>query len=176
MGTTKEELMCNNSIQSNVKLQDYSDNNVLRHILKEILIVCVWVVFGALTLWGIDGFGLLSSTSKTLGNPTLQVEFPEVYEIWKGGEVTFVDARSAANYRRGHIPGAVNIPINRILPYLKMLPTDKEAPLITYCGNIYCPNAHQLMEVLLERGYQNVRFFPRGIKGWQALGYPLETE
>lgn len=168
--------MLNNSNKTKVKLQNISDYNVWQHILKEILIVCVWIVFGALTLWGIDGFGLLSSTSKTLGNPTLQVEFPEVYEIWNHQEAIFVDARSTVNYKRGHIPGAINLPINRIIPYLKMLPTDKETPIITYCGNIYCPNAHQLMEVLLERGYQNVRFFPRGIKGWQALGYPLETE
>ncbi len=168
--------MLNNSNKTKVKLQNISDYNVLQHILKEILIVCVWIVFGALTLWGIDGFGLLSSTFKSLGNPTLQVEFPEVYEIWKSKKTIFVDARSEASYRRGHIPGAINLPINRIIPHLKMLPTNKEIPLITYCGNIYCPNAHQLMEVLLGRGYKNVRFFPRGIKGWQALGYPLKTE
>ncbi|MYG00119.1 rhodanese-like domain-containing protein [Candidatus Poribacteria bacterium] len=168
--------MRNNSKQSKVKVQNCPDHNVLRHISKELLIVFIWIGFGALTLWGIDGFGLLSSTTKSLGNPTLQVEFPEVYEIWKRQEAIFVDARSAMNYRQGHIPRAVNVPINRIIPYLKMLPTDKETPLIAYCGSIYCPNAHQLMEVLLARGYQNVRFFPRGIKGWQAFGYPLETE
>lgn len=158
------------------KLQDSFKDMNLRHIAKELLIVCVWVGFGTLTLWAADGFGLLPSTSHTLNNPSLQVEFPEVHDIWKGNKAIFVDARSAANFRRGHIPGAVNVPINRILPHVKLLPTDKEIPLITYCGNIYCPNAYQLMEVLLGRGYRNVRFFPRGIKGWQALGYPLETE
>ncbi|MCY4404500.1 MAG: rhodanese-like domain-containing protein [Candidatus Poribacteria bacterium] len=168
--------MRSNTQQSKVELQNNSKHITLRHIAKELLIVCVWIGFGAITLWCADGFGLFPSTSHTLSNPSLQVEFPEVYDIWKRKEAIFVDARSTANFRRGHIPGAVNVPINRILPHIYLLPTDSDTPLITYCGSIYCPNAYQLMEVLLGRGYRNVRLFTRGIKGWQSLGYTLETE
>ena len=156
--------------------QDNSKLKVTPAIIKESLIVCIWVCFGALTIWGADGFGLLSSTSPVPSNSLLHVDFPEIHKIWKQRQAVFVDARSAAHFRRGHIPGAINVPINRIVMYLKDLPTDKETPLITYCGSITCPNAYQLMNVLLGHGYQNVRFFPRGLRGWLALGYPLEIE
>lgn len=157
-------------------LQKSSKLRTLWQIMKELLIVCIWVSFGALTIWGADVFGFLSTTQQVQSHPSLQVDFPAVYKIWQQKQAVFVDARSAAQFRRGHIPGAINVPINRIVMHLKDLPTDKETPLITYCGSIVCPNAYQLMNVLLGHGYQNVRFFPRGLRGWQALGHPLGTE
>ena len=162
--------------QSQGDIQNAPERSTLQQIIKESLIVCIWIGFGALTLFGVDKFGLLSSIYHVPSNSSLQVDFPAVYQIWKRGDVVFVDARSAANFRRGHIPGAVNVPINRVKQELDALPTDKGTFLITYCGSIECPNAYQLMNVLLGYGYQNVKFFPRGLRGWQALGYPLDTE
>ncbi len=152
------------------------EHRILRAMLKESLIVCIWVCFGAVTIWGADRFELLSTAQQVQSYPSLQVDFPIVHNIWKQKQAIFVDTRSSAHFRRGHIPGAINVPINRIVIHLKDLPTDKGTPLITYCGSITCPNAYQLMNVLLGHGYQNVRFFPRGVRGWQALGHPLETE
>jgi rhodanese-related sulfurtransferase len=162
--------------QSQGYIQNGSERRTLQQIMKESLIVCVWIGFGALTLWGADGFGLFSSTSQVPSSTSLQVDFPAVYQIWKKGKAVFVDARSAANFRRGHIPGALNVPINRVKHELSILPKNKETLLITYCGSAECPNAYQLMNALLAHGYRNVKMFPRGIRGWQALGHPLETE
>ncbi len=162
--------------KSQSDIQNRSERGLSQQIIKESLIVCVWISFGALTLWGAEVAGLFSSTFQIQGSSTLQVDFPAVYQIWKRGEAVFVDSRSAANFRRGHIPDAVNVPINRVQQELDVLPTDKEVLLITYCGSIECPNAYQLMNVLLGYGYQNVKFFPRGLRGWQALGHLLETE
>lgn len=151
-----------------------SKSYTIARIVKESIIVSIWIGIVALTLWSADGLGLLVGTPHNRYRPTLQVDFPDVYQIWKKGETVFVDARSAASFRRGHIPGAVNVPINRVKQTLSNLPTDKKIPIITYCGSINCPNAYQLMNVLLGHGYQNVRFFTRGMRGWQALGYPLK--
>ncbi len=147
-----------------------------QQIIKESLIVCFWIGFFALILWGTDQFGLLSSTPYTTSNTSLQVDFPTVYQIWKQGDAVFVDARSAANFKRGHIPGAVNVPVNRVKHGLSTLPKNKDTLLITYCGNVECPNAYQLLNALLAHDYRNVKMFPQGLRGWQALGYPLETE
>ena len=148
----------------------------LRRTYKEVLIVLIYIGFGALTLWGTDQFGYLSATVPPRSGTAMVVDFPAVHEIWKRGEAVFVDARAAASFRRGHIPGAINVPINRVKQTLAALPADKETLLITYCGSIECPNAYQLLNLLLGHGYRNVRFLPRGLKGWQALGYPVETE
>ena len=158
------------------KEKDIHQQKTPRKTFHEFVVVCVWIWVGALTLWGADGLGLLSDTSHYPSNSTYQIDFPLVHEIWKKGNAVFVDARSASSFNRGHIPGAVNVPINRVISTLAVLPADKSVLLITYCGSIECPNAYQLMNVLLAKGYQNVKFFPRGLRGWQALGYPLETE
>ncbi|MFQ6041240.1 MAG: rhodanese-like domain-containing protein [Candidatus Poribacteria bacterium] len=143
-------------------------------ILKEVLIIGFWIIVGAMALWGFDRAGLLSSERNGGSMATLQVDFPEVYQLWKKGEAIFVDARPASAFQREHIPGAVNVPVNRVEQGLKALPEDRNARLITYCGSVECPNAYQLMQALLRYGYRNVQFFPRGIRGWQALGYPLK--
>ncbi len=169
-------------------------------IFKESLIITFWIGIGALALWGAELAGLLRTDS--LSHPqntfSIEIELPEVYQIWQRGEAVFVDARAPYHFNEGHIPGAVNVPVNRVKETLSVrflqirrfnskpvnrvketlsvLPTDKNAQLITYCGSINCPNAYQLMHLLWEEGYRNVQFFPSGIFGWEMSGYPLEGE
>ena len=166
--------MEHNNLHSEEK--DNNHQKTPRKTFQEFVVVCVWICVGALTLWCMDVLGLLSETLPYPSNSTRQVDFPAVHQIWEKEVAVFVDARSASSYRRGHIPGAVNVPINRVITAISDLPANKEAYLITYCGSIECPNAYQLMNVLLRKGYLNVNFFPRGLRDWQALGYPLETE
>ena len=108
--------------QSQVGKQNSSEIITIRAVFKESLIVCLWICFGALSIWGADGFGVISTAPPIPSNSLLQVDFPKVYNIWKQKKAVFVDARSAAHFRRGHIPGAVNIPINRIVMHLNDCP------------------------------------------------------
>lgn len=48
-------------------------------------------------------------------------------------KAALIDVRSPDEYQAGHIPGAVNIPAERIAAEKKRLPKDKTAPLIFYC-------------------------------------------
>jgi Rhodanese-like domain len=47
------------------------------------------------------------------------------------GEVTVIDVRTAADYARGHISGAINIPFASVETQLDSIPKDK--PIVTYC-------------------------------------------
>ena len=47
------------------------------------------------------------------------------------GEVTVIDVRQAADYARGHIAGAINIPFASIETQLDQIPKGKE--IVTYC-------------------------------------------
>lgn len=51
----------------------------------------------------------------------------------KNGKPMLVDSRSAAEYSAGHIPGAVNIPPEKIGVIGSLLPDDKKTPLVFYC-------------------------------------------
>ena len=147
-------------------------------IFKESLIITFWIGIGALALWGAELAGLLRTDPPSHPQNTfpIEIELPEVYQIWQRGEAVFVDARAPYHFNEGHIPGAVNVPVNRVKETLSVLPTDRNAQLITYCGSINCPNVYQLMHLLWEEGYRNVQFFPSGIFGWEMSGYPLEGE
>lgn len=49
------------------------------------------------------------------------------------GNVTLIDVRMPEEYQAGHIPGAINIPAERIPADRKMLPKDRTTQLIFYC-------------------------------------------
>ena len=51
-------------------------------------------------------------------------------------KAVIIDVRSPDEYLAGHIPGAVNIPAERIVAEKKRLPKDKTAPLIFYCRGV----------------------------------------
>ena len=54
----------------------------------------------------------------------------------EGKKATLIDVRLIEEYRTAHIPGAINIPAERILAERGRLPKDKSAPLIVYCRGI----------------------------------------
>ncbi|MEJ2101315.1 MAG: rhodanese-like domain-containing protein [Desulfobacterales bacterium] len=97
-------------------------------------------------------------------------------EIFDKGHVLFVDARSQDNYEKGHIPGAVSLPIGqfdeRIESFLNRHALDQ--PLITYCSGRTCEDSHNLARLLSEAGFADVRIFIDGFPGWKAEGYPVE--
>ena len=97
-------------------------------------------------------------------------------EIYDKGHVLFVDARSQDNYERGHIPGAVSLPLgqfdNKIESFLSRHSLDQ--PMVTYCSGRACEDSHNLARLLIEAGFTDVRVFIDGFPGWEAEGYPVE--
>ena len=67
----------------------------------------------------------------------LTVGADQVRDQMTGGKkAVLIDVRSLEEYQAGHIPGAVNIPADRIAAEKKRLPKDKAAPLIFYCRGV----------------------------------------
>lgn len=57
---------------------------------------------------------------------------------WLGGKrkPVLIDVRTLEEYKEGHIPGAINIPAERISAERARLPKDKSAPVIFYCRGV----------------------------------------
>jgi len=53
--------------------------------------------------------------------------------IAQSEKLLVVDARPEKEYRKGHIPNAVNIPPSQIKSIASYLPQDKNMPIIFYC-------------------------------------------
>lgn len=50
--------------------------------------------------------------------------------------VVVIDARSPAEFELGHIPGAMNLPPERVAAEAARLPKDRKTPLVFYCRGV----------------------------------------
>ncbi len=90
----------------------------------------------------------------------------------RAGTVTVLDVRPVEEYRSGHIPGAVSIPINQLEKRMRQLPVDGE--FVAYCRGPYCVMAFQAVELLRKRG-RSARRLRDGFPEWRAAGLPVEV-
>lgn len=88
------------------------------------------------------------------------------------GLVTVLDVRPSEEYRAGHLPGAVNIPLSEIEGRLSKLPKNKE--VVAYCRGPYCVLAFEAVKLLRERGFK-ARRLEAGLPEWRTKGLPVET-
>ena len=88
------------------------------------------------------------------------------------GAVTVLDVRPAEEYRAGHIPGALSVPLSRLKELLTKLPRDQE--IVAYCRGPYCVLAVQAVEMLRKQGFKAIRL-EEGIQDWLAMGLTLEV-
>ncbi|MDV2495847.1 MAG: metalloregulator ArsR/SmtB family transcription factor [bacterium] len=97
----------------------------------------------------------------------------ELLERVRLGSVTVLDVRPVEEYRAGHIPGAVSVPLEELERRLSDLPRDQE--IIAYCRGPYCIFAVHAVELLRERGF-TARRFEEGIPEWRLAGLPVAVE
>jgi len=79
-------------------------------------------------------FGFMFALSSTVFAQFAVISAEEV-KSWMAGKrtVILIDSRPPDEYQAGHIPGAINIPAERIRDEAGRLPKDKTTPLIFYC-------------------------------------------
>jgi rhodanese-related sulfurtransferase len=87
--------------------------------------------------------------------------------------VTLIDCNGSKSYACGHIPGAINF-ADHTDDLAKVLPTDKAALVVAYCGGPLCGAYKAGSDAATKAGYTNVKRFSAGISGWKASG--AETE
>ena len=91
----------------------------------------------------------------------------------RDGLITVLDVRPAEEYAAGHLPGAVNIPLNELEKRLSQLP--KESEIVAYCRGPYCVLAFEAVAQLRAKGYQAQRL-ENGFPEWKQAGLPVEKE
>ena len=87
-------------------------------------------------------------------------------------QVTVLDVRPALEYRAGHIPGALSIPVNELEQRLGEVPQRRE--VVAYCRGPYCVMAMEAVQLLQERGFTAVRM-ELGVTDWRARGWAIKT-
>jgi rhodanese-related sulfurtransferase len=86
---------------------------------------------------------------------------------------TVVDTRSELEFGHGHIPGAINAPLRKILLNRAHLPPDKKRELVILCE--HGQRAMIARFLLGLYGYGNTQLLEGHMKNWKIAGLPLES-
>lgn len=94
----------------------------------------------------------------------------ELLARMKKGDVQLLDVRPEDEFALGHLPGALNIPLDKLKKRLSALDFDKE--VIAYCRGPYCVLSFETVAILRKKGFR-VRRLEDGLPEWKAAGLPV---
>jgi rhodanese-related sulfurtransferase len=100
------------------------------------------------------------------------VQSTELLRRVRDGQVTVLDVRPREEYRAGHIPGALSVPLPELKKRLTELPKNRE--VVAYCRGPYCVMAIEAVELLRKKGFKAHRM-EQGIADWRSRGWRVET-
>lgn len=95
----------------------------------------------------------------------------ELLNRMRNGLVTVLDARPADEFETGHLPGAVNIPLDELETRLAELNPAQE--IVAYCRGPWCVLSFEAVAALRARGFR-ARRLQDGLPQWRAAGLPVE--
>ncbi|HEX5332279.1 MAG TPA: metalloregulator ArsR/SmtB family transcription factor [Cellulomonas sp.] len=96
-------------------------------------------------------------------------------ELWRriqDGTVTVIDVRPAEEFARGHLPGAVSIPLDDLGDRLGDLPPGTD--VVAYCRGPYCVLSRDAVRMLRVHGLP-ARRLSDGVLEWRAALLPVES-
>ena len=102
---------------------------------------------------------------------------PTVGCVWirqaleSGEAVQLVDVRSRAEWLKGHLPGAISVPLLDLEAAARRI--DPSSPSLVYCREGF--RATTAASILLRESSNDIRIFVDGFEGWLASGLPLEV-
>jgi rhodanese-related sulfurtransferase len=85
-------------------------------------------------------------------------------------QVFLVDVRSASEYGTGHIPGAMNVPLEQVESRVEDL--DQVIPIVLICKS---GQRARMAAGLLEPCRQNAKVLGGGTDAWRKAGLPIVT-
>lgn len=78
-------------------------------------------------------------------------------------------------FAQGHLPGAVNLPLEGFAEAAARTFPDRSANIVVYCASDTCQNSDVAARKLQALGYQSVRVFKGGKAAWKDAGLPLSA-
>lgn len=93
---------------------------------------------------------------------------PQQLRNFTGPDWQFIDVRSASEFAAGHIPAAINIPMDEIESRIADLPTNAHIVLVCQAGT-----RAALTRDLLASYIPDLHVLAGGTDAWQTAGFPL---
>jgi rhodanese-related sulfurtransferase len=151
------------------------EGNRIHYRLASDRVTDAWLAIRTLAAERLDALEGLSQAYLGPRDDLDVVDSQEVRRRIAHGEVVILDVRPVAEYRAGHIPGAVSVPpdeLHRLETVLSEIPPDAE--IVAYCRGPYCVYADEAVRWLASRG-RSARRLTDGIPEWRRTGGPVEV-
>jgi len=101
------------------------------------------------------------------------ISLDELLARSSSGDVVVVDVRPHLEYDAGHLPGAINIPLDKLEGCLSDF--DQNASVVAYCRGPYCVMSAEAVAQLRRAGFQAQRF-DGGPLEWRSAGLDLMVD
>jgi rhodanese-related sulfurtransferase len=115
-----------------------------------------------------ESIRLVQQSKMPVPHPT--VSTAELKQLAGRVGVTIVDARFPRDFRNGHIPGAISVPVSasRRLRVALLRDVSKRDRVIVYCQSVMCPYDDFVADRLVSDGYGDVSIYPEGWAKWSS--------
>ena len=131
-------------------------------IRNNIFLIVVALVSGGMLLWPLVRRGSGGPWVTTL----------QATQLMNRDDALVIDVREAAEFGRGHILGAKNVPLADLERRAAELDKHKARPLIVHCGD--GNRAGSALALLRRYGFDKVYNLSGGFAAWQQAGLPTE--
>ena len=101
----------------------------------------------------------------------LRINPMDVTRLINSSDAVVVDVRADAEYRKGHIINAINVPQSQLQAQLTSLDKYKSRPIITVCRN--GQESARAGAVLKQQGFDQVHTLSGGLMTWETANLPL---
>jgi rhodanese-related sulfurtransferase len=100
---------------------------------------------------------------------TPQIDVAELDARLKSGSVRVLDVREESEFRGGHLPGAINIPVKKLPERADRLKRDKPYAVICQSGS----RSRSATDYLVDQGFEGTVSVTGGTGAWARSGRPI---
>jgi len=115
----------------------------------------------------------LIASSTAFAGEYPDISITELKEKIEAKEVTVIDVNGTRSYEAAHVPSAIDFASNKD-ELAKLLPEDKGALIVAYCGGPSCSAYQRAANAAKEMGYTNIKHMSAGMSGWLAAKESVE--
>jgi rhodanese-related sulfurtransferase len=92
----------------------------------------------------------------------------------RGERFVLLETLAPEHFRHAHLPGALNMPPDRVKELAPVLVPDKQTEVVTYCTGPTCQASIEAARQLSALGYRHVEHYAGGKADWTKAGLPVE--
>lgn len=152
-------------------VSDERDGLFVRYRLADPAVARLWLELRSVAELQLAEVGRALSDYRPRRYDFQRISADDLQERMARDEVVLLDVRPEVEFRAGHLPGAVSIPLDELERRLGELPPGKL--IVAYCRGPYCVFADEALELLVTRGRKVARL-EEGVAEWQQVGLSLE--